>query len=140
MKQTNNKRLGKLRAIETDAVRVAMIEEGLNVSTLAKACGLQASSLGSALSKGFPDRLTRLKVEKAFDYRREFWSDRQTLQKRRRCQEKFGFDPYIIGVRALRRLGKDIGADFSRCLSKLDCIAEVFAREVVINGKPRTKN
>jgi hypothetical protein len=36
-------------------------------------------------------------------------------------------------VRALRRLAKDIGADFSLCTDKAAMISEVFARAAITN-------
>ena len=140
MKKTKAKNLGKLRAIETDAVWIALIEEGMDVPALAERCGLKACSLASALSNGFPDALTRFKVEAlGFAYRRPIWSDAKALEERRRCLEKFGFDPYLVGVRALRRLAKDIGADFSLCRNKAAMIAEVFARAAIPDTTSKIK-
>lgn len=133
MKDTVNKTVVRLRSVETDAVRIALIEEGLDVRALAIASGLKPCSLSSALSKDFPDALTRFKVEAGFQHRRPIWSNIKTLEQRRRCLEKFGFDPYLVGVRRLRSLAKSIGADFSLCADKAAMIREVFARAAIPN-------
>jgi hypothetical protein len=121
----------KLRDVESDSVRISLIQEGMRVSDLAHASGLKYSTLASALSKGFPDLLTRWKVEAGFKYRRPIWSTARDLDRRCKCLKRFGFDPFLEGVRELRRLAKDIGADFSLCRDKTAMIQEVFARAAI---------
>jgi hypothetical protein len=125
--------------VETDAVRIALIEEGMDVRALAIASDLKPCSLSSALSKGFPNALTRFKVEAGFQYRRPIWSDGETLEQRRRCLEKFSFDPYLVGVRGLRWFAKGIGADFSLCTDKAAMIREIFARAAIPNTTTKTR-
>lgn len=131
MSSAKSKEFGQLRSVEADSVRIALIEEGMRVRDLARASGLKPSSSASALSNGFPDALTRWKVEAGFQYRRPIWSDASSLEQRRRCLKRFGFDPYLAGVRALRRLARDIGADFSLCTGKSAMIREVLARAAI---------
>ena len=126
--------------METDAVRIAMIEEGMDVRALAIASDLKPCSLSSALSKGFPNALTCFKVEAGFKYRRPIWSDSKTLEQRRRCLEKWSFDPYLVGVRGLRWLAKDMGADFTLCTDKAAMIREIFARAAIPKTTAKTKN
>jgi hypothetical protein len=112
-------------------VRIAMIEEGLSVREFAALCGMPAALLSDSLTKNFPYQLTRDRVEAGFGYRRPIWSDFRTLELRRMCVERLGFDPHLTGVRELRRRAVEIGADFSLCVSKAALIREVFARAAI---------
>jgi hypothetical protein len=119
--------------LETRVVRIAMIEEGLSVARLAAASKMTARLLSDSLTKNFPYELTRHRVEAGFGYRRPIWMDAQNLDMRRQCVERFGFDPYLIGVRELHRRANEIGADFSLCTGKAAMIREVFARAAIPN-------
>lgn len=124
--------------LETRVVRIAMIEEGLSVARLAALSNMPAYLLSNSLTKSFPHQLTRYRVEAGFQYRRPIWSDAETLERRRQCVERFGFDPYLIGVRELRRRAAEIGADFSLCTDKHAMIREVFARAAIPNVMKNT--
>ena len=112
-------------------MRIAMIEEGLSVRDFAALCKMPAHLLSDSLTKNFPYQLTRHRVEAGFHYRRPIWQDFKTLELRRLCVERLGFDPYLVGIRELRRRAEEIGADFSLCVSKAALIREVFARAAV---------
>jgi hypothetical protein len=118
-------------SLETATVRVALIEEGWSFCTAATRCGLTTQAFADAMCYNFPHRLTRYKMEAALGYKRPIWSDAGTLSAREGCVRKFGFDPYIVGMRELRSRAGQVGADFSTCTNKMAMIREVFARAAI---------
>jgi hypothetical protein len=126
--------------LETRAVRIAMVEEGLSVHQFAARCGMPARHLSASLARNVPHQLTRFRIEAGLAYRRPIWSTFEELEQRRLCVERLGFDPQILGVRELHRRAREIGADFSLCDSKDAMVREVIARAAVVKQKQSSRS
>jgi hypothetical protein len=93
-----------LKSVEADSVRIEMIRRGWSNADIAKRAGLKSRSFEAQLSCNFPNVAARHKVEKAFDYWLPIWSSVRTLAARKFCRDKFGADPSLLGLPALRQL------------------------------------
>jgi len=110
------------------ALRKAMEREGLTWGKLALRAGLALKGLYVESCRGFPCWRTRLRLERALDYRYSLWTDAATLAHRRRCMRELGIDPVLVSRPELIRLAARMNFNFSGCRTKADYVRAVFER------------
>lgn len=125
-----------IKKVQTDmlaarVVKFLLLHHGIPAGKMAALCDMSPVAFSASLSRGVPSPRTRVKIEAAFGYQHPIWSEPETLNMRRLCAERFGFDPALLTVRELRRKAAEVGADFSGCLNNSEMIREVLGRVAI---------
>jgi len=89
-----------MKTKETKALTKAMLHAGISRSELARRTGFKLSSINTFLSGYEQGRLTKLKIETVLG---PIWSTQEKFDYRRRFAKAFGIDPYLAGIREVRR-------------------------------------
>ncbi|MGD0745624.1 MAG: hypothetical protein ABSA45_10755 [Verrucomicrobiota bacterium] len=97
-----------LKSCEADMVRIKLIRRGWSLADIARRCGLSERSFATQLSGSFPNIAARAKVEMAFDYSVALWDSAGALAARKLCRDRFGADPALLSLSALRQLAAQI--------------------------------
>lgn len=97
-----------IKNTETDTVRIALIQRGWSYADIARRAGLSTRSFSTQLSGNFPNTLARAKVEAAFEYSVPIWCSIKTQAARKFCCDRFGSDPALVALPALRQLAERV--------------------------------
>jgi len=89
------------KTVETDALRIQMIQRGLTVEALARACGVKRTTLSNAIAENVPGRRLRVLVEDAF--KQPVWSTLADFEARQQLARQCGFNPVLLSLSELRR-------------------------------------
>lgn len=97
-----------IKNTETDTVRIELIRRGWSHADIGRRVGLSTRSFSTQLSGNFSNVLARAKIEAAFDFAVPVWSSIKILEVRKFCRDKFGADPSLLALPALRQLAERV--------------------------------
>lgn len=89
------------KTVETDALKIHMIQRGITVADLARACGLKRTTMSNAIAENVPCRRTRIVVEDAL--KTSFWSTLAEFKARQQLALLCGYNPALISLIELRQ-------------------------------------
>jgi hypothetical protein len=113
------------RSSETDALRILLIQRGMNTVGLARLAGFSRGGMSAAIAKSFPHLPARWRVERALGYV-PIWSSPKTVRLRRECSERLGFDPFLLNIHELRERARRLPIRGPSDRSKDALVAAIF--------------
>jgi hypothetical protein len=109
-----------LKATQTDALKICMIQRGLTVESLALAGGVKQITISNQIAKSFPSRRLRLVMEGVLNL--PIWSNMAAFESRQQLASRCGFDPFVLTAWELQQRSAALkirGRSKSRCRAAL---------------------
>lgn len=108
------------KSIETGLFLKRLAQAGLSLADLARRVGVDEDYLRQQISRSFPLRKLRYRIEGlGLGFRFPIWSSRRELTLRKKCLELCGQDPLLMGKPVLRSLAVQLGAGLTRSQKRI---------------------
>jgi lambda repressor-like predicted transcriptional regulator len=121
------------KTVETDALRIHLIQRGITVESLALACGLKRTTMSNAIAENVPGRRLRIVLEDVLKL--PLWSSLADFEARQQLARLCGYNPALISLIELRQRVSTLKLrGRSRARRKTDLIALLHRHFTTINN------
>lgn len=90
-----------LKTVQTDALKIRMIQLSLTVEAFAEKCGVSIVTMRNQISQNFPSRRLRLVAEGVLKL--AIWTTNADFERRQQLSSWLGIDPFVLSVPELRK-------------------------------------